>query len=134
MARIRTIKPEFWGDEKLAPCSPITRLVFLGLISMADDAGRVVDNVKVIDAFVFPETSETCRGSIDELSAMGRIRRGKTASGQRIIERHKQFDMQYRQSEFGEWHRLEAGSKVFNALKLAIKEAGYDAAQIIERL
>ena len=86
MARIRTIKPEFWGDEKLAPCSPITRLVFLGLISMADDAGRVVDNVKVIDAFVFPETSETCRGSIDELSAMGRIRRGKTASGQRIIE------------------------------------------------
>lgn len=86
MARIRTIKPEFWGDEKLAPCSPMTRLVFLGLISMADDAGRVVDNVKVIDAFIFPETSETCRGSVDELSAMGRIRRGKTASGQRIIE------------------------------------------------
>lgn len=86
MARIRTIKPEFWGDEKLSPCSPMTRLVFLGLISMADDAGRVVDNVKVIDAFIFPETSETCRGSVDELSAMGRIRRGKTASGQSIIE------------------------------------------------
>jgi hypothetical protein len=84
--RIRTIKPEFWQDEKLSPCSPLTRLVFLGLISMADDAGRVLDNVKVIDAFIFPETSETSRGSIGELSGMGRIRRGITASGQRIIE------------------------------------------------
>lgn len=86
MPRIRTIKPEFWGDEKLAPCSVTTRLVFLGLISMADDAGRVVDNPKVIDAFIFPETSETCRGSVDDLVAMGRLRRGRTASGQRILE------------------------------------------------
>lgn len=86
MARIRTIKPEFWGDEKLAPLSPITRLVFLGLISMADDKGRLGDNLKRIDAFIFPETSETCRGSLDELSVIGRIRRGVTASGQSIIE------------------------------------------------
>ncbi len=86
MARIRTIKPEFWGDEKLAPLSPITRLVFLGLISMADDKGRLGDNLKRIDAFIFPESSETCRGSLDELSVIGRIRRGVTASGQSIIE------------------------------------------------
>ena len=86
MPRIRTLKPEFWQDEKLAPCTPITRLVFLGLICMADDAGRLLDNVKVIDAFIFPDTSETSRGSIGELSGMGRIRRGITASGQRIIE------------------------------------------------
>mgnify|MGYP000426208500 CR=1 FL=1 len=94
MPRIRTIKPEFWGDEKLAPCSPMTRLVFLGLISMADDTGRMLDNVKVIDAFIFPESSETCRGAVDELSAMGRIRRGKTASGQRVIEIAKWRDHQ----------------------------------------
>lgn len=97
MARIRTTKPEFWGDEKLAPLSPITRLVFLGLIGMADDAGRLVDNEKVIDAFIFPETSETSRGSIGELSAIGRIVRGKTKSGQRIIQitnwtRHQKID------------------------------------------
>jgi hypothetical protein len=84
--RIRTIKPEFWRDEKLAPCDVLTRLVFLGLISMADDAGRVVDNIKVLDAFIFPETSETCRGAVGELAAMGRIRRGVTASGQRVIQ------------------------------------------------
>lgn len=96
MARIRSIKPEFWGDEKLAPLSPTTRLVFLGLISMADDRGRLLDSIKRIDAFIFPDTSETSRGSVDELAAIGRIRRGITASGQKIIEivnwRHQKIE------------------------------------------
>lgn len=96
MARIRTIKPEFWGDEKLAPLSPTTRLVFLGLISMADDRGRLLDSIKRIDAFIFPDTSETSRGSVDELVGIGRIRRGITGSGQRILEivnwRHQKIE------------------------------------------
>ena len=88
MARIRTIKPEFWGDEKMAKLAPVTRLVFLGLISMADDRGRLVDSVKRIDAFLFPfdEDSTNVRRSLDELHANGRIKRGLTASGQKIIE------------------------------------------------
>ena len=86
MARIRSIKPEFWADEKLSPLDPITRLVFLGLISMADDAGRLVDNVKQIDALVFPETSDSARESLATLSRIGRIQRGKTHSGQSIIQ------------------------------------------------
>lgn len=97
MARIRTIKPEFWHDEKLAPCDPLTRLVFLGLISAADDFGRVLDNVRVLDAFMFPETSDSVREPLANLSRMGRIQRGKTASGQRIIQivnwdRHQKVD------------------------------------------
>jgi hypothetical protein len=86
MPRIRTIKPEFWSDEKLAPLEPIDRLAFLGLISMADDFGRVHGNVKVIDAFVFPECSRTVRESIAKLSRMGRIRCGKSSSGKQIIQ------------------------------------------------
>ena len=86
MARIRTIKPEFWADEKIGPLDPTTRLVFLGLWSMADDAGRLIDSDKQIDAFIFPYTSETCRRSIDELESIGRIRRGMTQSGQRVIQ------------------------------------------------
>lgn len=97
MPRIRTIKPEFWSDEKLAECDPITRLVFLGLIGMADDCGRVLDNTKVIDAFVFPATSDTCRESVATLSRMRRIRRGTTSSGQKVIqivnwEKHQRVD------------------------------------------
>lgn len=97
MARIRTIKPEFWQDEKLAPLSPLDRLVFLGLISMADDLGRVHDNVKMIDAFIFPETSDTARESLATLSRISRVTRGLTSSGQRVIQitnwtRHQKVD------------------------------------------
>lgn len=86
MPRIRSIKPEFWADEKLSPCDPITRLVFLGLISMADDAGRLVDSVKQIDAMLFPFTDDSSRESLATLSRMGRVIRGVTASGQRVLQ------------------------------------------------
>jgi hypothetical protein len=86
MPRIRSIKPEFWADEKLSPLAPIDRLVFLGLISMADDLGRLVDSVKQIDAMLFPFTEDSSRESLARLSRMGRIKRGVTASGQRIVE------------------------------------------------
>lgn len=40
MARIRTIKPEFWESEKVGALSLLARLTFIGLISLADDEGR----------------------------------------------------------------------------------------------
>lgn len=86
MARIRTIKPEFWQDEKLSPLAPLDRLVFLGLICMADDAGRVLDNAKVIDAFIFPSTDDRSHESLMRLSARSRIERGVTASGQPVVQ------------------------------------------------
>lgn len=97
MARIRTIKPEFWQDEKLSPLPLLERIVFLGLISMADDCGRVLDNHRIIDAFVFPETEDTSREALATLSRIGRIARGLTSSGQRVIqivnwERHQKVD------------------------------------------
>lgn len=117
MPRIRSIKPEFWSDEKLARLSPITRLVFLGLIGQADDAGRLLDNTKVIDAFIFPETSETSRGSIDELSALGRIQRGLTESGQRIIQitswkRHQKIEKPNLAAALPEIHVLEVVAEI----------------------
>lgn len=96
MPRIRTVKPEFWGDEKMAPMDPVTRLVFLGLISMADDLGRLLDSVKQVDAFIFPATDHSAREALANLSRTGRIQRGKTASGQDIIQlvnwRHQKVD------------------------------------------
>lgn len=97
MPRIRTVKPEFWQDEKLAPMPVIDRLVFLGLISMADDAGRLIDNVKAIDGFLFSETDDSARDSIARLAHAGRIERYAAASGQRLIQitgwaRHQKVD------------------------------------------
>jgi hypothetical protein len=97
MARIRSLKPEFWPDEKLATQTPLTRLVFLGLISQADDAGRLVDSVRLIDGLLFPLTDDTCDDSLDTLAEIGVIQRGLTASGQRVIQikgwvKHQKID------------------------------------------
>lgn len=86
MARIRTIKPEFWTDEKLAPLSPICRLTFLGLVSMADDAGRLNDSVKLLDGLLFSETNDSVGDSLDELESIGVIQRGSTTNGKRVIQ------------------------------------------------
>ena len=40
MPRIRTIKPELWESEKFGSLTASARLTFIGLISLADDAGR----------------------------------------------------------------------------------------------
>lgn len=86
MARIRSIKPDFWQDEKLAPLVVIDRLVFLGLISQADDAGRLVDNVRLIDGLLFPQTDDSSRESLDTLARLKRILRYSGPSGQRLIQ------------------------------------------------
>jgi hypothetical protein len=78
MARIRTIKPEFWSSEQVIDCNPMARLLFIGLWNFADDHGAFPDKPKQIKACVFPGDDFTPR-QIDawlaELSACGLIRR-----------------------------------------------------------
>ena len=75
MARIRTIKPEFWANEKVMACSRASRLLFIGLWNFADDTGRLRDSSKSIKAQIFPGdddlNSEIIRGMVDELSSNG---------------------------------------------------------------
>src|SRR4051812_34796651 len=54
MARIRTIKPSFWTDDKVAGLTRDQRLLAVGLISFADDDGRFVGAVSAISGYVFP--------------------------------------------------------------------------------
>ena len=77
MARYRTIKPEFWSSGQVMECSPIARLMFIGLWNFADDTGRYSYSPKTIKAQVFPGDDisvETIRGMVDELSANGLVR------------------------------------------------------------
>jgi hypothetical protein len=54
MARIRSIKPEFWSSEQVVECSPIARLLFIGMWNFCDDLGRHPLSVKTIKARIFP--------------------------------------------------------------------------------
>ena len=54
MARIRSIKPDFWTDEKVVELSFPARLLFIGLWNFADDDGRMVYSPKKIKMQIFP--------------------------------------------------------------------------------
>ena len=74
MARIRSIKPEFWTSEQVMECSPNARLMFIGMWNFADDLGRLPCSPKSIKAQIFPSDEislDTIRGMINELSANG---------------------------------------------------------------
>lgn len=52
--RIRSLKPDIWQDEKLGRCSIGARLLFVGLISQADDEGRFRAAPALMRASIFP--------------------------------------------------------------------------------
>lgn len=54
MARIRTIKPEFWSSEQIVELSPIARLLFIGLWNFCDDAGNHPASPRTLKMQVFP--------------------------------------------------------------------------------
>ena len=58
MARIRTIKPEFWDSPSTAKASPWARLLFIALWNWADDHGRGTANLKELEGFAFPNDDQ----------------------------------------------------------------------------
>jgi hypothetical protein len=75
MARIRTIKPEMWESEKLGKLSVVSRLTFIGLISMADDTGRGRGSVTFlrgrIHAYASDVSDQTCFEAMRDLERAG---------------------------------------------------------------
>jgi hypothetical protein len=71
MARIRSIKPEFWTDEKLTECSLSARLLFIGTWNFADDKGNLQASAKRLKMQIFPADNIDCQPLLDELIAHG---------------------------------------------------------------
>lgn len=59
MARIRSVKPEFWTSEQITECSPNARLLFIGLWSFSDDSGIHKASLKRLKMEVFPSDDFT---------------------------------------------------------------------------
>ena len=76
MARIRTIKPEFWTSEQVVECSPIARLLFIGMWNFCDDDGNHPASAKSIKMQVFPGddiSTSDIDAMLSELSENGLI-------------------------------------------------------------
>ncbi len=88
MARKRMIDPGFWTDEKLGTLTLLHRLLFMGLISNADDEGRLQGHPALIKSIVFPYdvdiTINDVQKCLDDLHEK-KIIQIYTVDGQRYI-------------------------------------------------
>jgi hypothetical protein len=71
------MKPEFWESEKAGRMSPLARLTFLGLISLADDAGRGRSGIGFLMGRLHPYgvgvTVESLSESLQEIEKNGLV-------------------------------------------------------------
>lgn len=54
MARIRTIKPDFWTDEKIAELPVESRLIYIATWNYADDIGVLKGSIKLLKSQILP--------------------------------------------------------------------------------
>lgn len=76
MARIRTIKPEFWTSEQVMECSTTSRLLFIGMWNFCDDAGNHPASFLTLKAEVFPSDElkiDYIKELLEELIAVGLV-------------------------------------------------------------
>lgn len=73
MARIRTIKPEFWSSPGMQGLDPYARLLFIAMWNWADDSGRGTANPRELAGFAFPWDEHLSSADIRRM--LGGIRR-----------------------------------------------------------
>jgi hypothetical protein len=74
--RIRTLKPEVWEDEKVGQVSREARLLFVGLITYADDDGRFRAMPSQVVGHIYPYDQDAPRRLakwMNELASVGLI-------------------------------------------------------------
>lgn len=85
MARARNIKPGFFTNDELVELPFATRLLFIGLWTIADREGRLADRPKKIKMEIFPADDVNCDEALAELAGSGFITRYQ-ADGVKVIE------------------------------------------------
>lgn len=73
MARKRMISPEIWESSSFAELSDFAKIVFIGLISNADDAGKGEANAALLKSKLFPRDEK--KRVADVKSALSEIAR-----------------------------------------------------------
>jgi hypothetical protein len=101
MARIRTVKPELWTNERVATCSPEAVLTFIGLLTQSDDHGRHRDNAAIIAGVLWPLRAEHTpvhvEDDLTQLAEAGLICRYNGCDGRRYLhivgwQEHQKID------------------------------------------
>lgn len=101
MPRTRSIKPEFWTDEKLAKVSREARLFFVGLWKESDDRGICRSNPVLLKSNIFPYDTDLPLDAVVEwlgqFKEMGLIFPYKATNGEeyfwiKSFKKHQKID------------------------------------------
>jgi hypothetical protein len=100
MARLRTIKPEFWVSEQVAECSASARLTFIGIWNFCDDGGVHPAKPRTLKAEIYPMDDFTVgqvEGWVNELLRAGLLAPFSSEDGGEYWhvtgwERHQKID------------------------------------------
>lgn len=97
--RIRTIKPAFWVNEKMAALPDFARLLAIGLLNYADDHGFFWANSKMVRGMIFPfeEDHEKVAKGLAQLASEGFVKLGKSTDGRDVgyvvnFKKHQRVD------------------------------------------
>jgi hypothetical protein len=97
VARIRSLKPEYWADQKLARCCRDARLLYIALWNFADEQARMVGDPRQVKGLCFALDDDLTAADIDrllgELAALGRVVRYEV-NGERYLFLPKLADHQ----------------------------------------
>lgn len=86
MARIRSIKPDFFTDEDIARLNPLHRLAFVGLLCQADRAGRLEDRPERLKVQVLPYDDVNFVEVLDALTAARFTQRYTGSDGRAYLQ------------------------------------------------
>jgi hypothetical protein len=86
MARIRSVKPDIWQDEGFGNASHQARLLFIGLITQADDEGLLNGAPRLLWSLIYP-WEDFDPDSLDEWLA--------ELEGARLIQRYDKDGRNY---------------------------------------
>lgn len=76
MARIRTIKPDFWTDGNMVKLSPFARLLYIGIWNFTlCDHGHVADDAMKLKLQVLPMDDVDIDALLKEIMDQGRVTR-----------------------------------------------------------
>lgn len=125
MPRIRTIKPEFATDEKLAKVSREARLTFVLLVTQADDDGLLNGRMRQLLGALYPHDEDVGAAQLDhwlkELEHIGAVRWRETVDAAPVIElvnwsKHQRIDHKGRSMLLPELRPLHSDSREFREI------------------
>lgn len=85
MARIRTLKPEFWTDGNVVRMSAHARLLYIGSWNFACDGGHLPDDAMALKLKVLPADPVDPEELLEEVIKLGRMTRRKLVDGRSYL-------------------------------------------------